>query len=125
MIDIRLIADPTQVYDHDLYFSNYDLDIVNGLDAIRQHLAIRMQFFFAEWFLDISKGIKFYDFVFIKNPDLTTIASVMKAYISETPGVLEILEYSQDFDARLRKLTITYKVDTDLGEITSTIPVGA
>ena len=76
-------------------------------------------------FLDISQGIKFYDFVFIKNPDLNTIGAVMKTYINETAGVNEILEYSQDYNAAQRSLTVTFKVSTDLGEIQSSVTVEA
>ena len=124
MIDLKLVSEYNAEDYHDLKFENYDLVLTDGLDQIAQNLHTRMQFFFEEWILDITKGIKFYDFVFIKNPDLNTIAAIMKAYISDTPQILEILEYSQEYDEQLRKLTITYKVQATLGVIDDTVPIG-
>ena len=125
MKDIALVNDPTAADNHDLLIENYDLQFVDQLDAVQQNLTIRMQFFWSEWFLDTGAGIKFYDFVFIKNPDMTTISSIMKATILETPNVNEIIEYSQDYNAEQRKLVITYKVNTTFGLLTDTVPVGA
>lgn len=124
MIDLKLVDDKEDVNDHDLYYENYDLGLVDEIDQIRQNLGIRLQFFYNEWFLDTSKGIKFYDIVFVKVPDLNLIASVMKTFILSTEGVLELLEYSQIYDRRLRKLTVSCKVNTTFGETENTSTIG-
>lgn len=125
MKDLLLINDTTDVNHHDLFFENYDLALVEEIEAVRQHLSIRLQFFFNEWFLDSTEGIKYYDIVFVKVPNLNLIASVIKTFILNTPEVLKLLEYTQDFNRSLRRLTITFRVNTTFGEITLTEIVGA
>lgn len=122
MIDLELktLADGS----HDLALTNFDLGTVDGIDAVRQSLAIRLQFFFGEWFLDTTKGVKLYDFVLIKNPDPNLIASVMKVVILETNDVVNLLEYTQEIDNKTRKLSITFKVDTIFGELGTTQTIG-
>lgn len=119
MIDLEIKTLSTG--EHDLVFKNFDLSTVDEIDFVRQSLAIRLQFFHSEWFLDLSKGIKFYDFVFVKTPDLDLIASVMKTTILETPDVLELLDYKQTLDSAKRKLEMTFKVSTTFGEIILTV----
>ena len=122
MIDLKLktLADGS----HDLDVTNFDLGTVDEIDAVRQSLAIRLQFFFGEWFLDTTKGVKLYDFVLIKNPDPNLIASVMKVVILETNDVVNLLEYTQEIDNKTRKLSITFKVDTVFGELGTTQTIG-
>jgi len=48
---------------------------------------------------------------------------VLKATISETPDVNKILEYSQEIDNTIRKLTVTFKVDTSFGILETTVTV--
>mgnify|MGYP000366939685 CR=1 FL=1 len=100
---------------HDLKTDNYDISIVDGADSVKQHLKIRLLFFFNEWFLDGTQGIRYYDFIAVKNPDMAIIDGIIKATIAETPGVLEILEYQSEYNISLRSLTITFAVNTIYG----------
>jgi len=109
--------------DEDLKITNFDLTLVDGIDRVRQKLSIRLKFFFREWFLDATKGVKFYEFIFVKNSNPETIAAVIKAEILETPDVNKIVEYSHDLDSALRKLTIVFKVDTSFGLLENTVTV--
>lgn len=111
LIDFKL--DPIT---HDLVFENRDLTFVSGIDYYRQKVAIELQFFFGEWFLDTTLGIKFFEVVLIKNPDETLVNNLIKTAILDIDGMLEILEYDSVFDKVLRKFTITGKVLTDSGE---------
>jgi hypothetical protein len=125
MKDLLLINDTTDKYHHDLFYANYDLALVEDIENVRQQLSIRLQFFYDEWFLDSTEGIKYYDVVFVKVPNLDLIASIIKTFILNTEDVLELLEYTQEFSRSLRKLTITFKVNTTFGELTVTETVGA
>jgi hypothetical protein len=102
---------------HDLEIDNYDLAIVDGADRVKQHLKIRLLFFFNEWYLDGTQGIRYYDFVAVKNPDMAIIDGIIKATIAETPDVLEILEYQSEYDVSLRSLTVTFTANTTYGII--------
>ena len=100
---------------HDLAVSNYDLQLVSGIDAVVQKLKIRLSFFYGEWFLDNTSGVKLYETVLVKNPNLRTIAALFKSVIQETRDVLSLLEYTQSFDIRTRKLTVAFRVNTIYG----------
>lgn len=115
-IDLKLDTDY-----HDLDIVNYDLALVDGIDQVRQKLEARLQFFFGEWFLDNTQGVKLYETVFVKNPDLGLIASTFKSAILETRDVRNIIEYDQVYDPKLRKLEISFKVDTSYGIVETTV----
>lgn len=70
MIDLKLVNDPNAIDNHDLVVENYDLQLTSDIDSIRQSLSIRLQFFFSEWFLEVTQGIDFYSTVLVKTPDL-------------------------------------------------------
>lgn len=105
---------------HDLAVEGYDLALVTDLDQIVQSLRIRLQFFFGEWYLDNTQGVKLYETVFVKNPNLRLIAAAFKATILDTPGVLSILEYNQSFTNESRSLLVSFRVNTTFGEATIT-----
>jgi hypothetical protein len=115
MKDIRLTETTDPATDHDLYFENFDWVFVEEVDRVRQNLRIRLLFLYSEWFLDTSFGVKYFDLVFVKNPDLTQVDNVIMATIADTPDVLEILEYRSEFDKGNRGLDIRFKVNTTYG----------
>lgn len=112
MKDLKLSLDR-----HDLEVVNYDLMLVDGIDRVRQHLRTRLWFFKSEWFLDTTYGLNYYEYIAKKNPNLSTISSIIKATILKTPEVNALLEYSQEFNRSLRELTVSFKVDTSFGPL--------
>lgn len=105
---------------HDLDITNFDLSIIEGADSVAQNVKIRLLFFKGEWFLNTAVGLPFYEDIFVKNPNLGHIDAIIKAEILETPEVNSLLEYESNFDRRLRKLPITFTIDTTYGPITIT-----
>ena len=85
--DIRLNSS------HDLFFINNDIDLIYGIDCLRQKLKIKLQLFYKEWFLDTTLGIDFFNIVYVKNPDLNLIDNVIKMTILETEGIKQLTEY--------------------------------
>lgn len=94
-----------------------DLIIVRGVDAIMQHLRIRLQFFRGEWFLDTRLGIPYYEEVLRKAPDLNVVQSLFREAILTTPGVLSISEFALDYDGVARKLSLDFQALTTEGEL--------
>jgi len=111
MIDFALDQDT-----HDLLFVDNTLQIVDAADQLEQNLKIRLQFFSAEWFLNINNGLPFYSDILVKNPNIPNIDSIIKAEILDTDGVEEILEFISAFDNTKREYTITFKVRTEFGQ---------
>jgi len=94
----------------DLLLTDNSLAVVEGDDAIVQHLAIRLQFFLGEWFLDTRLGVPYFNQVLIKNPNLVVVRGLFRQVILTTPGVDTIEEFELDFDQAARKLTVTFTV---------------
>lgn len=102
---------------HDLVIEGFDLGFATEIDHVRQHIKTRLLFIYEEWFLDSVQGVKYYELITVKNPNLPLIDSLLKATIRETPDVNEILEYTSSFDRAARRLTVSFKVDTTYGPI--------
>ncbi len=101
-----------------------DLKLTNGQirltqtfkQAVAQHLRIRLQFFFGEWFLDAREGIPYFQRIFVKAPDLGKISGIFRRVILETPGVVALDNLTLDFNAATRILAISSfnaKLDTN------------
>jgi len=101
---------------HDLFITGNELQVVDVADQLEQNLKIRLQFFNAEWFLDINNGLPFYSDILVKNPNIPNVDSIIKAEILGTIGVLELLEYVSTFDASLRTYTVSFTVRTEFGQ---------
>jgi hypothetical protein len=112
MKDIRLDLNDK----HDMTLTGTDLTLVSDLDYILQKLSVRLLFFFGEWYLDTSVGVRFYEHILIKNPNIALIDSLLKGVILGTDGILEIVSYKSTFDNAARSLTIETEIRTTYGE---------
>lgn len=104
--------------------TNGDIDITEGkftlttgLDAIKQHLKQRLKLFYGEWFLDITKGIPYFQHILNKNPNPIVVDAVLKRTIIETPGILELLEFDLNIDSENRELQIDFKARAEDGNV--------
>ena len=109
---IDLALDTTS---HDLLIDSFDLQLSKDLDAVDQSLRTRLQIFLGEWFLNIEDGIPFYNDIFIKNPNIPHIESILKSRILETEDVIELLSFDTEFSNRT--LSVSFKVRTLYGVI--------
>lgn len=103
--------------DSDIDLSTYGMVLINDLDFIQQKLSIALRLFLGEWFLEISKGIPYYQDIFVKKYDAARIEAVLKTTILGVPGVLELTNFDMNYE-NPRKLTVSFSVSTDLGELT-------
>ena len=127
IVDIKLDASPyllgtntrNQGF-HDLDLTTYDLQIVSGIDRVRQLLAVRIWFFLREWKFDKSKGIDWYAVLGdkYKAGDLEVM---VKDTILGTDDVTRIAKYIQTFDNSIRKVSIHFSVDTTFGPLEMTV----
>lgn len=109
-----LMLDPVT---HDLAVINNKLVLVSGADEVTQRLRSRLKMFRGEWFLDLTKGVPYRTEIFVKGISSERIAAAIKMEILTTPGVLQLLSYSQSIDGATRKLNIDFEVLTSDGEI--------
>jgi len=104
----------------DIEVVNGETRLVEGLEAIQQHLTIRLRLFRGEWFLNLEVGVPYFESVLKKNPDPVELDDVFKVAILQTPGVEILFEFSVDFQPGLRKLRIDFAADTTEGIINFT-----
>jgi len=115
MIDYYL--DPNT---HDVVVSNFTLATTQDkADLITQRLKIKLLWFMGEWFLDENYGIPYFQEIFIKGIDLNDIDDIFKDAIANEDGVLDLLEYSSEFNNSTRELTVRSKIRIESGEIVS------
>lgn len=103
--------------DFDVLIENDAMEIVDGDDAIVQHLKLRLQFFFAEWFLDKRLGVPYIEQILVKNPNLGAVRNIIREVVLETPGIASIDRFDLSVDAIIRKLTVYVTAVKDDGEI--------
>jgi hypothetical protein len=101
----------------DLVIADGDLVLVSGIDAVAQLIRGYLLLFRGEWFLDESAGIPYFEDILVKNPNLSAIREIFRQTLLEVPGVLSVESLSLELSAE-RTLSVDWKVDTDLGELT-------
>jgi hypothetical protein len=110
---------------HDLVIKNGDLQPVSDDAAIRQNIKQRLQHYIAEWFLDTSLGVPYYQFILVKNPNLDLVNATLQNVVVSTPGVLELTGWQLDFNSTDRTLTIQLEARSANTSIGLTTSVGA
>lgn len=103
----------------DIDFSQDDLQVIDGIEAIAQHIRIRLRFFLAEWFLDQRIGVPYYRQILIKVANENIVRETLSRVIIDTPGVASLEEFAFTFgitERQARKLLLDFLAKTDTGE---------
>ena len=93
----------------DLDLSSNDLEVLDGIEAIRQELQIRYRFFLNEWFLNRAEGVPYIQDVLKKNPSEARVRAVLAEVALDTPGIEAVQNLELDLDTAERRLTV--KID--------------
>jgi len=112
MLDIKL-----DINSHDIIVDNFDLQLCEDDLYLVQKLKIKFLFFYGEWFLDITQGIKYYEEILIKDPNISTIDNMFKLTIMEDGYFSSIIEYQSNFDLQKREFLVSFKAMKNNGEI--------
>lgn len=94
----------------DLYFKGADIVLAN---SIRQKIKIRLKWFFQEWRWDDEAGVEYFEYLFIKNPDLEQVKELIEEQIFNVDEVTEVNDVSIEIDSIKRRAAITYEAATD------------
>jgi hypothetical protein len=100
---------------HDIVFVNGELTTVSDLDAIAQHVKIRLLFFKGEWELNLDEGVPYWTDVLVVGPDLRAIESLLRQVVLGTPGISSIVSFSIDHDRSARTLSLVFEAITTDG----------
>lgn len=97
--------------DGDMYVSPKGDIVLN--DSVAQKIRIRLLWFLSEWRWDPEEGVPYFEDVFVKNPDLDRIESIIREKIFEITEVTEVGEVSVTLDNEKRRVTVNYEAKTD------------
>jgi len=97
----------------ELDLSTNDLQLVDGSDAIAQHLLIRLRLFKGEWFLDQRIGIPYYESILKKSPNLIAVKGIFSRAITSTPGVNSLEDLELGYEPTTRALTVSFSALLD------------
>lgn len=100
---------------HDLAIAGRDIRLTSGAEQVAQRMKIRLLLFRGEWFLDVRAGIPYYQQVLRKGIDVNAIASLFRRALRTVPGVTDLLEFSLDYDAPTRRLSVSARASTPFG----------
>ena len=106
----------------DIVVDPFDLQLnIQGLEAVGQRIAITLNTFKGEYFLNTEFGAPWLQTVFRKGVSKNLIDTQLKNVITAVPGVLQLLEYTSSINSTLRGMTITFKARVDEGIIDETV----
>lgn len=117
----------------DLKLTGYDMDItsgnvswVNGIEAIAQHVKMRLRTWLGETVYDVTAGIPYLQVVFERGTSINSIRFILEQKVRATPGVTGVY-LLPEFDRATGVLTVTGKIKAIDGEIdfTETVTPGA
>ena len=90
----------------DLVIEHGDLVFVRGVDAIAQHIRMRLQCWYGESPYDQIAGVPYHTIIFQPNTSKESIRFILQQRVLLTPGVTGV-ELDFDFDTETRELTVT------------------
>lgn len=80
-------------------------------DAVAQIVESRLNLWEAQWYLDLDEGTPYQTQVLGKRTEATR-DPVLRARISDTPGVVEIASYNSVLNRETRGFTVSARIDT-------------
>ena len=113
MIDLKL-----DILSHDLIISNNDLVMVDGVERVRQQIAIKLKLWTGEWFLNTEFGTPYLTEILGKQISLSGAIAALKMAIMDVEGVDSITRFNYDFSRTNRSLSVSFDVSTEYGIVT-------
>lgn len=95
-----------------------DLSFTTGIGAVVQGCHLRLLLFLGEWFLDLDRGIPYFQEILGQNFE-DSEARIRNAFRDElltVPNVLEVSLLQLEYESPVRTLAVRWKVRTTFGE---------
>lgn len=111
MLDLALNAKT-----HDIAL-NGDVMFIDDVERVAQQIKIQLLTFLGEWFLDVTHGVPYLEYVLVKNPNFTLIRELFREQILKVDGVNNLVSIDIDFESATRKMLLNYEAETEYGMI--------
>jgi len=79
-------------------------------ESVRQAVRVRLLWFFAEWRFWPDTGVPYFESVFIKNPDIRRIRSIVRDEAMSVDGVSDARDITISVNALARTALITFVI---------------
>jgi len=95
----------------DMHIDKGDISFTDENIALLQRLKIRLQFFYGEWFLNVTEGIPYVTDVFEKGSNIDDLYMLFRKEIQDTDGIETINSLDLILDSDNRGLLIEFSVN--------------
>lgn len=107
----------------DISFSS-DGDIVL-VNSVAQKILIKLRWFIEEWRWDFSLGLPYFEFFFVKNPDISFLEEQIRYQIFQVPEVTSVEHVLVKLDHKSRSVVISFTAITDIETIKEEVMIYA
>lgn len=90
---------------------------ISGREEVAQTIRTRLRLFVGEYFRDITEGTPWYQTILGKGATLSERDAAIKRRILRTDGVVQVVQFSTDYDVTTRVFTVQADVVTQYGTI--------
>lgn len=104
----------------DLVIKDFDLLLTNDKQILKQALRQELKTFKGDWFLDIDKGLPYYQDILGQRNSIDSVRAIFIEAIKQVAGVKEIVDLELNLNGKDRSLDVSITV---LDEYNNTINV--
>ncbi len=101
----------------DLALVKNQMHLTDGKTELKQRLRSRLRVFQGEWFLDVGAGTPYYQEILGKHKNTRQVEASIKSIVSNTDGVIDLLEFSFNVDKATRTARVDFKVSCLTGNL--------
>jgi len=106
---------------HDLVISGFDLQLTNETSNLKQLLQQQLMTFKGDWFLNIDKGIPYYQEILGQRNSIDAVRAIFIEAINAVDGVKEIIELELNLDSKNRSLDVRFSVLDEFSNVVDVI----
>lgn len=100
---------------HDIVFVNGTAPVTTTQQInVAQRLKITLQTFLGEWFLNTDLGVPYFEAIFGKVVNKSSVDLILQDKILSDPGVIEMVSFDSSIDAS-RTYSMSFRVRTSEG----------
>jgi len=100
---------------HDISIKDGKIIIVFGAEEVKQRILVALKHFYAEYFLDVTKGVPWYEAI-LGSKDTKNAELILRRAILDVPGVIGITFFSMAFTNASREMKIYLSAEVQSGE---------
>lgn len=77
-------------------------------EAAAQRLSIALSMYLGEWFLDLTKGVPYFQEIFFRVPDDAVLRTIFRRKVESDPYVISVPICTVDIDRAVRTLEVRF-----------------